>query len=155
MITTCLKLPNVHKGVNSVKAPDRKRNRKNVDSDMMHCDTVTQLYSSRILSDNTICCTEHRRRHVPEGFTDTNYVLWCATSSFEAAHQMLLGADDTISIHSEPYHMGKSPRLTTVAYKYEYYDQSHFIKEFTAFTGCSPSQFLHTSTFVKQILDYQ
>lgn len=47
-----------------------------------------------------------------------------------------------------------SPRLTTVAYEHEYYDQSHFIKEFSAFTGCSPSQFLHEDTFVKQILTY-
>lgn len=48
----------------------------------------------------------------------------------------------------------ESPRLTTVAYKYEYYDQSHFIKEFTGFSGCSPSQFLHEGNFVKQILTY-
>lgn len=45
----------------------------------------------------------------------------------------------------------KSPRFTTVAHEYEYYDQSHFIKEFTEFSGCSPSQFLHETDFVRQI----
>jgi AraC-like DNA-binding protein len=45
-----------------------------------------------------------------------------------------------------------SPRLSTVAHEYEYYDQSHFIKEFTAFSGCSPSQYLRNTTFAKQIL---
>ena len=32
--------------------------------------------------------------------------------------------------------------LTTIAYKSEYYDQSHFIKDFKEFTGISPKEFL-------------
>ncbi|WP_420603546.1 AraC family transcriptional regulator [Flagellimonas sp.] len=32
--------------------------------------------------------------------------------------------------------------LTTIAYKSEYYDQAHFIKDFKEFTGISPKEFL-------------
>lgn len=36
---------------------------------------------------------------------------------------------------------GEKMRLTTLAYEYEYCDQSHFIREFKAFTGLPPSEF--------------
>lgn len=35
----------------------------------------------------------------------------------------------------------KSPKLTDLAYENEYYDQSHFIKDFREFTGVSPKEF--------------
>ncbi|GAK50143.1 transcriptional regulator, AraC family [Candidatus Moduliflexus flocculans] len=41
--------------------------------------------------------------------------------------------------------------LTNIAHECEYYDQAHFIKDFTAFAGCSPSQFLSERRSVKEI----
>lgn len=35
----------------------------------------------------------------------------------------------------------KQPKLTDLAYEGEYYDQSHFIKDFNEFTGLSPKEF--------------
>ncbi len=35
------------------------------------------------------------------------------------------------------------PSLTEVAYRHGYYDQAHFIKDFRALSGITPSQFLH------------
>lgn len=35
----------------------------------------------------------------------------------------------------------QSPNLTTLAYANDYYDQSHFIREFKSFTGVAPSAF--------------
>lgn len=42
--------------------------------------------------------------------------------------------------------------LTSLAYENDYYDQTHFLKDFKSFTGCSPSQFLNEKRSVKQIL---
>lgn len=37
--------------------------------------------------------------------------------------------------------------MTELAYKYNYYDQSHFINEFKRFTGLTPTQYLKGTTF--------
>jgi AraC-like DNA-binding protein len=42
--------------------------------------------------------------------------------------------------------------MTSLAYEYGYYDQAHFIKDFRAFTGCSPSQFVNNVVSMKQLL---
>lgn len=42
--------------------------------------------------------------------------------------------------------------LTTIAHHYDYYDQTHFIKDFKSFAGCPPSQFLIEKRSVKEIL---
>ncbi len=42
--------------------------------------------------------------------------------------------------------------LTSIAYDYNYFDQTHFIKDFKSFTGCTPSEFLNKNTSVKQII---
>jgi len=39
--------------------------------------------------------------------------------------------------------------LTTLAHKFEFYDQPHFIKEFKSFTGTSPLQFLKEQKSIK------
>jgi AraC-like DNA-binding protein len=45
--------------------------------------------------------------------------------------------------------------LTTIAYKSEYYDQSHFIKDFKEFTGVSPREFLGEKTMALSTLFYK
>lgn len=45
-----------------------------------------------------------------------------------------------------------TPRFTTIAHEHDYYDQAHCIKDFIAFSGCSPSQFLQEALSVKQIM---
>ena len=45
-----------------------------------------------------------------------------------------------------------SPRFTAIAHEHDYYDQAHCIKDFIAFSGCSPSQFLREAISVKQIM---
>lgn len=42
--------------------------------------------------------------------------------------------------------------LTSLAYESFYYDQSHFIKEFKAFTGSSPSKFIKERQSLKEIM---
>ena len=37
--------------------------------------------------------------------------------------------------------MQAGSRLTDVAYDHDYFDQSHFIKEFSSFAGCTPKQY--------------
>lgn len=44
-------------------------------------------------------------------------------------------------------------KLTSFAYEHNYYDQTHFIKDFQAFTGSTPTQFLREKAAVKQIMD--
>jgi AraC-like DNA-binding protein len=45
--------------------------------------------------------------------------------------------------------------LTTIAYESEYYDQSHFIKDFREFTGVSPREFLGEKTMALSTLFYK
>lgn len=42
--------------------------------------------------------------------------------------------------------------LTTLAHEFEFYDQTHFIKDFKAFAGSSPSKFLKEKRSLKQIM---
>lgn len=42
--------------------------------------------------------------------------------------------------------------MTMLAYDHNYYDQTHFIKDFKSFSGCSPSQFLQEKSSIKQIM---
>jgi AraC-like DNA-binding protein len=44
--------------------------------------------------------------------------------------------------------------LTTLAYEFDFFDQSHFIKDFESFTGSSPSKFLKEKQAIKQIITY-
>jgi AraC-like DNA-binding protein len=46
-----------------------------------------------------------------------------------------------------------SHNLTKLAVDYDYYDQSHFLKEFKSFTGLSPLQFINKSTSIKEIMN--
>lgn len=43
--------------------------------------------------------------------------------------------------------------LTELAHHYDYYDQSHFIKEFKVFSKVSPKQFLKEKVSIKQIMN--
>ncbi|WZL80629.1 helix-turn-helix domain-containing protein [Vallitaleaceae bacterium 9-2] len=45
--------------------------------------------------------------------------------------------------------------LTSIAYKSEYYDQSHFIKDFKEFTGISPKEFLGNEHMALSSLFYK
>lgn len=45
-----------------------------------------------------------------------------------------------------------APRFTTIAHEHDYYDQAHCIKDFIAFSGCSPSQFFQEALSIKQIM---
>ncbi len=45
--------------------------------------------------------------------------------------------------------------LTELAYDGEYYDQTHFIKEFRYFSGVTPGEFLHGRKTVKHILSME
>lgn len=47
----------------------------------------------------------------------------------------------------------KNSKLTEIAYHNEYYDQSHFIKEFKAFTGFSPKEFYGEQLQMSVIFD--
>ncbi len=49
----------------------------------------------------------------------------------------------------------ESESLTNIAYKSEYYDQSHFIKDFKEFTGVSPKQFLGNKNMALSSLFYK
>lgn len=53
---------------------------------------------------------------------------------------------------SKLIHDSNSPNLANLAVDYDYYDQSHFLKEFKSFTGLSPSQFINKSTSIKEII---
>jgi AraC-like DNA-binding protein len=44
--------------------------------------------------------------------------------------------------------------LTTLAYTFDYYDQTHFVKDFKGYTGSSPLTFLRDKISVKQIITY-
>lgn len=43
-------------------------------------------------------------------------------------------------------------KLVSLAYEHEFWDQNHFIKDFKAFTGSSPSHFLKERKSIKEIL---
>jgi methylphosphotriester-DNA--protein-cysteine methyltransferase len=45
--------------------------------------------------------------------------------------------------------------LTNIAYKSDYYDQSHFIRDFKAFTGVSPKEFLENKNLTLSSLFYK
>lgn len=44
--------------------------------------------------------------------------------------------------------------LTTMAVNADYYDQTHFIKDFKALAGCPPSRFMSRKTSIKDIIEY-
>ncbi len=44
--------------------------------------------------------------------------------------------------------------FTLLAYDNEYYDQTHFIKDFKSFSGCTPVEFLNEKSSIKQITKY-
>ncbi|MCP4118646.1 MAG: AraC family transcriptional regulator [Desulfobacteraceae bacterium] len=44
--------------------------------------------------------------------------------------------------------------FTSMAYENDYYDQSHFIKDFKSFTGVSPSRFMKEKSSMRQALKY-
>jgi len=48
---------------------------------------------------------------------------------------------------------GKTSTLTDLAYENEYYDQSHFIKDFKEFTGYSPKEFYGDQLKMSLIFD--
>ncbi len=47
-----------------------------------------------------------------------------------------------------------SNSLTTLAYDCGFYDQNHFIKDFKAYTGNTPTEYLKQNSTVKQIIDF-
>ena len=49
----------------------------------------------------------------------------------------------------------KTENLTNIAYKSEYYDQAHFIKDFKEFTGISPGEFLGNKNMALSSLFYK
>lgn len=49
----------------------------------------------------------------------------------------------------------KMDNLTKIAYKSEYFDQAHFIKDFKEFTGINPKKFLGNENMVLSTLFYQ
>ena len=49
--------------------------------------------------------------------------------------------------------METKPKLTNVAYSNDFYDQSHFIKEFKEFTGFSPKEFYNDQLQMSVIFD--
>ncbi|WP_027186225.1 AraC family transcriptional regulator [Desulfovibrio inopinatus] len=46
----------------------------------------------------------------------------------------------------------KEVNLATLAHEFDFFDQSHFIKDFESFTGCPPSIFMKENQAIKQIL---
>ena len=48
----------------------------------------------------------------------------------------------------------QSESFTSIAYESEYYDQAHFIKDFKAFTGITPKDFLQDNTMTLSSLFY-
>lgn len=49
----------------------------------------------------------------------------------------------------------KSENLTEIAYKSEYFDQAHFIKDFREFTGINPKEFINHENLVLSALFYK
>jgi transcriptional regulator GlxA family with amidase domain len=49
----------------------------------------------------------------------------------------------------------KSENLTDIAYESEYFDQSHFIKDFREFTGINPKDFLTNENLTLSALFYK
>ncbi|WCL50624.1 AraC family transcriptional regulator [Leptospira sp. GIMC2001] len=50
---------------------------------------------------------------------------------------------------------GESENLTDIAHQFEYYDQSHFIKDFKDFTGISPKNFLNNENLKLSSIFYK
>ena len=49
----------------------------------------------------------------------------------------------------------EAENLTSIAYKSEYYDQAHFIKDFKEFTGINPKEFLGNESMALSTLFYK
>ncbi len=49
----------------------------------------------------------------------------------------------------------KSENLTDIAYKSEYFDQAHFIKDFREFTGINPKEFINNENLALSALFYK
>ncbi|WP_235941865.1 helix-turn-helix domain-containing protein [Cyclobacterium roseum] len=49
----------------------------------------------------------------------------------------------------------KSENLTDIAYKSEYFDQAHFIKDFREFTGINPKEFVNHESLALSALFYK
>ncbi len=50
--------------------------------------------------------------------------------------------------------LNHSNSLTSIAYDFNYFDQTHFIKDFKSFVGCTPTEFINKNTSIKQIIKY-
>ncbi len=50
--------------------------------------------------------------------------------------------------------LNQTSLLTSIAYDNNYFDQTHFIKDFKSFMGSTPTEFLNKNIAVKQIIEY-
>lgn len=49
---------------------------------------------------------------------------------------------------------GKYSNLTSLSYNFDYFDQTHFIKDFKSYMGTTPLKFIKEKSSVKEILEY-